>query len=332
VTSVGPVLRRFRHRAGMTQREVAERAGISVGGLRDLEQGRVARPRPANARRLTEVLCLSEEESAQLGHGPAAAGPDLRIAVLGPLTVSVDGSAVELRSAKQRTLLGLLALSPNVPVSRAAVVEVLWASAAPAAAATLVHSHISRLRRRFQPAVEGPALLTGPGFWKLAITDEGLDMLRFRRLLSQARQARRLGNHQQAVRTYAEALQMWRGEPLADVPALADHVKVAALQRERREAVLEFADVAWGAGCHDQTATMLWQLVDEDPLNEAAHARLMLTLVAADQQGAALGLFDRLRHRLADELGVSPGPAVVDAHRKVLRQDVPTWRRPTSRQ
>jgi DNA-binding SARP family transcriptional activator len=321
MTGVGPMLRRFRQRAGLTQQEVAQRAGISLGGLRDLEQGRVLRPRPANLRRLAEALCLSSEESAMLAgrNSGVAAGPDLRVQVLGPLTVRVDGAAVELRSAKQRALLGLLALSPNVPVPCSALVETLWECAPPATATALVRSHSSRLRRRLQPTIGDSILVAGPDSYRLAVTDEQLDVLRFRRLLGQARQHHRSGDHQRAIGLYQDVLRVWRGEPLVDVAALVDHPKVVALRREWRQAVLEFADIA---GHHDQTVSALWRLIDEDPLNEAAHARLMLALFASGQQAAALGVFDRLRRRLADELGVAPGPVALEAHRRVLRREV----------
>jgi Bacterial transcriptional activator domain len=63
-----------------------------------------------------------------------------------------------------------------------------------------------------------------------------------------------------------------------------------------------------------------------DPLNEGAHARLMITLASADRQADALRAYEQVCRRLDDELGVLPGPALRAAHMRVLRQDIPVAR------
>ncbi len=79
----------------------------------------------------------------------------------------------------------------------------------------------------------------------------------------------------------------------------------------------------------------LRELAAAEPLNERAHAALMLALVGSGQQAAALALFDDLRRRLDDQLGVRPGAELADAQQRVLRQEgpqTPRTRRPGSRQ
>src|SRR4051812_50170548 len=62
----GPLLRRHRLAAGLSQSELAERAGLSPDGIRALEAGRRATPRPYTVRALAEALALAEEDRLQL--------------------------------------------------------------------------------------------------------------------------------------------------------------------------------------------------------------------------------------------------------------------------
>ena len=60
----GAVLRRLRLEAGLTQEELAERAGLSARGVSDLERGVRRRPHPDTARRLADALALAPEARA----------------------------------------------------------------------------------------------------------------------------------------------------------------------------------------------------------------------------------------------------------------------------
>jgi predicted ATPase/DNA-binding XRE family transcriptional regulator len=59
-------LRRLREAAGLTQEELAERAGLSLRGLSDLERGKRRRPYPHTVRSLADALELSEDDRASL--------------------------------------------------------------------------------------------------------------------------------------------------------------------------------------------------------------------------------------------------------------------------
>jgi hypothetical protein len=96
-----------------------------------------------------------------------------------------------------------------------------------------------------------------------------------------------------------------------------------AIAGRRVSATLAYADLATALGRHEQAVSRLRALVDDEPLHEGLHSRLMLALAGSGQQGAALGQFADLRARLADELGIEPGPEIAAAHLRVLRQDVP---------
>jgi transcriptional regulator with XRE-family HTH domain len=62
----GRLLRRYRSTAGLTQEELAERAGLSVRAVSDMERGRTARPLARSVRLLADALGLPEPGRAQL--------------------------------------------------------------------------------------------------------------------------------------------------------------------------------------------------------------------------------------------------------------------------
>jgi DNA-binding SARP family transcriptional activator/tetratricopeptide (TPR) repeat protein len=319
------LVRAFRKRAGLTQLQVADQAGLSAAGLRDVEQGRVVRPRVSTLRRLAEVLGLSRIELEELiREAGDEGGTGLRVEVLGPLKVAVNGKIVDPGSETQRVLLGLLALSPNVPVARDAMIEAVWGEQSVSGSADLLQSRVSRLRRRLQSGLrESPVLVADRGGYQLTVAEGQHDLLVFRRLVALARQARDGEKPGEACGMFADAVTLWRGEPLEGLGSLQAHPLVTALTREYRAVLVEYAAVAAELGRHQEVLPFLQRVAEADPLHEAVHAALMIALAGSGQQAAALNVFDTLRRRLAGELGADPGPELVEAHQRVLRQEVP---------
>jgi DNA-binding SARP family transcriptional activator/DNA-binding XRE family transcriptional regulator/Tfp pilus assembly protein PilF len=332
--TVGGLLREHRLRAGMTQPELARRAGVSVRALRDLEQGRVRRPRSRSVQRLAAALGLADADRARL---LAAAGQEatitgdgrLHVGVLGPLVVRRGDVPVAVGQAKLRALLGLLAVQPGQVVPREELVDVLWGERPPATCLALVHTYVAQLRGLLEPGRQGRApahvVVRVPGGYLLALDADQLDALRFDELEASARRAQTAGNPGGAVGLFAQALAAWRGPVLADLdPRLRQHPAVVALSQRRLAAALAHADCAIAVGRGAEAAASLRMLGLEEPLHEGLHARLMLALASGGQQAAALQLFTELRVRLAEELGVEPGAEVQDAHLRILRQQLPT--------
>lgn len=73
---LGQWLRGQRIAAGLTQENLAERSGVSVRTIADLERGRTRRPYPSSVRALTRALGLPEETGAELVVRYRAAGDD----------------------------------------------------------------------------------------------------------------------------------------------------------------------------------------------------------------------------------------------------------------
>jgi transcriptional regulator with XRE-family HTH domain len=74
---VGSLVRIRRRAAGLTQQELADLAQVSLGTVRDLEQGRTHHPRPGSMTRLAGVLGLDPARLQTLARGtPEPARPD----------------------------------------------------------------------------------------------------------------------------------------------------------------------------------------------------------------------------------------------------------------
>ena len=215
---------------------------------------------------------------------------------------------------------GLLAVQPGELVRRETVIDVLWGQRPPATAAELVQAHVSRLRRILDPGGRGGLLEQGPAGYRLRAGAGELDAVAFAELAGRAGAA--AGDAAAACVLYVQALGLWRGEPAADVPALRGHPAVTGLARRRTEAVLGYADAACRLGWHQRVLPLLEELARQQPLEERVHARLMVALTGSGQQAAAIGVFEALRRRLDQDLGVRPGPELTAAHQRVLRQDI----------
>jgi DNA-binding SARP family transcriptional activator/tetratricopeptide (TPR) repeat protein/DNA-binding XRE family transcriptional regulator len=325
---LGDLVRDHRRASGLTQQELASRAGLSAGAIRDLEQGRTGRLLPGSLARLATVLGLSRVQIAELQRSPVAGG--LLVQVLGPLAVWRAGAPVQVGGAARRAVLGLLTLSPGRLVHRDAVIDALWPGKAPANAVSLVQIQVSRLRRLIDPrgaAGGGSGLLVSAGdSYRLVAGPRELDLLALDELTAEARAAHADGDDEAACGIYEQAVGLWRGEPLADVELLRSHPGVVRLSRQRAEAVIEYARVASSAGRHNRVLGLLRELAAREALNEQAHAQLMIALAGCGQQAEALAVYRDVRGRLDDELAMPPSAELTEAHQRVLRQDVPLAR------
>ncbi|MEW9555843.1 BTAD domain-containing putative transcriptional regulator [Nonomuraea sp. NPDC050783] len=323
----------YRRRTGITQQELADRAGLSVRSLRNIEQGAVLRLHQRSKQRLAEAVGLSAAELDLLqrtGTAPdrPAAAPAVRIDVLGPLTIRVRGDLIELKPPAQRRLLGLLTLRAGEVVTHTEIVDFLWEEDIPASYLNLVHGHVSRLRRFLAAAGAGQELIgrSGAGY-RLHLEAGQSDLLEFTALLARAAADRAAGRPEDARRGYEQALSLWRGQPLADLSAHTfQHPMVVALAQQRLTAALEYADLVLEHADPGPALERLHQVAAAEPLHEALNARILLALAASGQRAAALRLYDDLRDRLRTEFGIDPGPELRDARARVLCQDGPAPR------
>ena len=251
----------------------------------------------------------------------------LRVSVLGSLEVSRHGVGLNVGTGMRRAVFGLLALHPNRGLHREAIIDALWGDAPPATAVNQVQAHISKLRRILDPARSdrdsaSPLESLGTSYL-LRLTATQLDLLTFLDLAERAQAAHSRGELAAACDHYEEALALWRGNPLVELDVLRGHPAVTGLTGQRAALVVAYSEAAFGVGLYGHVLPHLRRLADQEPLNEKAHAQLMIALAGDGQQAAALQVFEALRRRLDDQLGVYPGAELSGAHERVLRQDLP---------
>lgn len=254
----------------------------------------------------------------------------MRVGILGPLEVELDGRTVEIGGARLRTMLIRLSLDVGRVVTVDALSTALWPEGGPADQAHALQSLVSRLRR----ALHGhPSLRSAAGGYCLDLPPEAVDALRFERLAQQGRRLLRDGDAQAAARHLREALGLWRGEALAGlVTAPFAAATVVRLEEVRLAAVEDRveAELATSTG-HVHAVAELDQLVAAFPLRERLRVLLIRTLHANGRQAEALAVYEGYRKLLAEELGTDPGQELRDAHLAVLRGNPAPSRRSATR-
>lgn len=242
-----------------------------------------------------------------------AGGHEFR--VLGPLEVMCAEQPVRLGGQKQRALLGILVLNAGRVVSTDRLIDQLWGEDAPRTAGTSLQNFISQLRK----TLGSDRLVTRPPGYLLAAEPHETDLGRFEQSM---REARNLPSEERATKL-REALELWRGPPLADLTFESfaqaeirrlEELRLAAIE-ERIEADLELGD-------HAELVGELQTLAEQNPLRERLRGQLMLALYRSGRQAEALQAYHDARRALVDELGIEPSPALQHLHASILRQEV----------
>jgi len=251
----------------------------------------------------------------------------VRISVLGPLEVTAQaGRPVRVGGRRARALLILLALDAGRVVSARALIDRLWGEDRPADAANALQSLVSRLRVALRQAgVPDGVLESRPAGYRLAVQPHAVDAIAFESQARAGRQALARGAAQEAAALLRQALGAWRGSALTDVAgeefALAPAARLAELRAAATLDRIE-ADLALGAADVSLVGE-LRELTADGPLAERPAALLIRALAATGRQAEALAVYQQIRGRLADRLGVDPSPQLEQAYLAVLRQEVP---------
>lgn len=237
------------------------------------------------------------------------------IAVLGPL--AVDGTTGQLRH-HDRVVLAALATRPREPLSADLLADAIWGDEPPETWTKVVQGCVVRLRK-----VLGPdAIETTPQGYRLTLDADEVDSLRFEHLVDRGRELLALAEPDRAAFVLDEAVGLWRGQPLAELDGWeGGRAETARLEELRLSAEELGVDAALRSGrCHEVVGRAR-QLVDLAPLRERRWALLALAHYQCGAQAEALQVLRDLRSTLADELGIDPGPDIVELERAILRQD-----------
>ena len=233
--------------------------------------------------------------------------------VLGPLEVRAGDGPLPLGGAKQRALLALLVLNANRVVARERLIDALWGEAPPESAVKGIQLYVWQLRKLLP---EGTIVTRQDGYL-LEVEPEGVDLVRFERLLAEARAA----GPEPAARLLREALALWRGRALVGLgeePFV--RVEAGRLEDLRLVALEERIEADLAVGRHAELVGELEALIAEHPHRERPRGQLMLALYRSGRQAEALAAYRATRAAL-DELGLEPGAELKELEKQILTQD-----------
>jgi DNA-binding SARP family transcriptional activator len=240
---------------------------------------------------------------------------DMRFHILGPLrAIGPDGAPARLEPRHARLLAALL-LNANQAVARPELIDAAWDSAPPTAGRQ-VQNLISVLRQR----VGREIVADGPGY-RIDVAPGQLDSLVFADRIGQARTLIADGQRSGAASHLRAALRLWRGPALAGLAGRTIEAAAAGLQEQRLTVLEQCLELELAAGQHHDLVSELAELATAHPLREGLVGHFMLALCRSGRQADALGAYRKLKERLADELGIDPGPALRDLYTSILRQE-----------
>ncbi|AZM90199.1 MULTISPECIES: BTAD domain-containing putative transcriptional regulator [Streptomyces] len=248
----------------------------------------------------------------------------MRYQILGPTRAHDDtGAPLTPGGPRVRALLTALALRAGAPAAASVtdLVDEVWGDDPPQDAPAALQALVSRLRRTLGPG----RLTTDPaGGYRLTAAPDDVDLHRFTRLAT-------LGAEQlatdpaTAATTLREALALWRGPALADLPEPARTAYAAASEARRSSARRDRveADLRSGATAPAALLPEIEALIREHPYDEPLRAQQLRALRAAGRSADALAAYERTRRDLAEDLGADPGPELRALHAELLRTQPP---------
>jgi DNA-binding SARP family transcriptional activator len=239
----------------------------------------------------------------------------VRVGLLGPLVVWSAGGEVTIGAPKQRALLSLLALKVGRTVSSDELADKMWAGDPPDSAGAALQVYVSQLRK----LLGSDAISTRRPGYALAVAPQAVDVVCFEQLVAAGRSAMASGDHARALDILSEALSFWRGPALEEF-SYQDWAAEACrrLEEVRLGAVEDRIEAELGLGRGAELAPELEGLVREHPLRERLRAQQMLALYRAGRQADALAVYRATRTALVDELGIEPGPSLLDLHQRIF--------------
>ncbi|WP_157965385.1 BTAD domain-containing putative transcriptional regulator [Euzebya rosea] len=227
----------------------------------------------------------------------------MQIDVLGPLTVRLhpDSPPIPLPLA-ERSLLAMLATAGGRALSADRLIDGLWGARLPADPANALQVRVSKLRR----ALPGAVVHEPPGY-RLADGVQ-VDLVSFERLV--------------AARRFADALALWRGDPLEEMIELdwarAESARLLELHAHAHEELLE---QRLAAGGHEQVIGDAQALLVAHPLRERLRGQLMLALHRSGRTAEALEIYQEGYRVLDERYGLPPSAGLRQLQGQILADD-----------
>lgn len=241
--------------------------------------------------------------------------------LIGRLYVGMDQRELAIQGGRQRALLAGLLTRAGQAMPQDELSELIWDGAPPVGAPVTLRSYVARLRRSLGPEA-GARVVTHNFGYLVEADDDEVDLIKFSRLCGEGQTLARQRSWQRASDLLSQALGLWRGEPLEDVPCLAlRQMEVPRLQELRLQALERRIAADVYLGRHFEVTAELRQLAAANLLQENLQALLMLALYRGNRQADALSVYGTTRRHLVDELGIEPCWQLRELHQRILAHD-----------
>jgi DNA-binding SARP family transcriptional activator/predicted ATPase len=244
----------------------------------------------------------------------------MRVRILGPVSVVGRESTITdgIDAPRQRAVLAALALRPEHSTTTSELIDAIWGDEPPKTAAKTLQGYVSDLRRTFGDEV----VSTTANGYQLGRTVDEVDAAEFEQLITIGSVDLEAGDARAARASFAAALSLWQGEPLADLaPGRVRDGQVARLGELRLLAVEGLTDARLQVGQHREVIPELERAVREHPYREEFWRLLMIALHRAGRSADALRAAQRLRSALIRDLGIEPSRQIDDLERQILQRD-----------
>ncbi|GIE93090.1 SARP family transcriptional regulator [Paractinoplanes rishiriensis] len=196
-------------------------------------------------------------------------------------------------------MLALLALHAGRAVGVSALVDALWPDGAPRSARNSLQSHVARLRGTLGAGGgAGADIVLEPAGYRLVVPRDDVDALLFEDLVGRPE-------------GLADALALWRGEPLGEFPGEPFQGIAVRLRSLYRDGLVRHGDVG-----------RLAEVVAGDPCWESGVVALATAFARNGQRGEALELLRRHSEALVGEQGLDPSQAVRELQAAVARGEL----------
>lgn len=259
----------------------------------------------------------------------------MKYRILGPFEVTCGGETLAVGGPRQQAVLVALLMHANEVVATDQLIQMVWDESAPAKAANTLHGYVFHLRRALEPdrgqGKPAEILVSEPNGYRLHARPDEIDAAQFERLADHGRRLLEAGDSRAAESTLAEALELWRSDPL---PGFEDlefaTTEISRLRERRTQAAEDHLAALLDEGEDNAVIAAAETLCSQHPWRERLWGQRMIALYRVGRQADALAAFQTVRATMIDELGVEPGPDLRRLEQRILAQDVELDLRPPS--
>ena len=238
----------------------------------------------------------------------------LDLTLMGRFELRHDGVAVldhRWTRSKAKALLKVLALTEGRALHRERVMDLLWPSLSPDAAANQLRKNLHYLRTELaRHGLTSP--VTASHDLVLLSADVRVDVDAMRRLADVAGSGEDPEAYERALQGDGgdllpeDAFEDWTQEPREELRGL------------RLRLLSELAAIYRSRGQHERAVELMHRALDIDPIDEVLHRGLIEIFVLSGDRGRALQQYQRCRDALRRELGTEPSSATEALYREAL--------------